>query len=209
VSQALERNDQDVAARLALARLKLDAGVLSAYRRACAALPTDAGPPLSRSIAWACALAPDALPDLGPLLQAAAKAAAAQDHPSLRTHGALLLRAGRHADALKRLGEALKSRGPHATPCEELLLAIAYHHLGQPAEARRWLSQATAWLDAPRAAGRAGAALAAPPGPALPALPGLVLERPDERELLFGLQAWLDVQVLRREAEALIAPPKR
>ena len=30
-----------------------------------------------------------------------------------------------------------------------------------------------------------------------------------ERELLFGWQAWLDVQVLRREAEALIAPAKR
>jgi WD40 repeat protein len=198
VAAALKRDGKAVAALLARARLALDAGDRRGYRAACSALPTGAGGPHAGAVAWACALASGAVPDLKPLLQAAEKGGA------LRAHGALLLRAGRHADALKRLDQALKARGPHVLPCEELLIAIACHHLGQPEDAKRWLARATAWLDAPTAARRAGLGLAAPAGHPFTALPGLLVGRPDERELRFGWQAWLDAQILRREAEALI-----
>jgi hypothetical protein len=207
LSASVKRSPKDVSAQLALARLHADAGNLLAYRRVCAALPKDAVESLPSSVGWVCALAPDALADSKPLLAVAQKNAEAHKGPlALRTHAALLLRAGRYEEAIKRLDEALKARGPHALPLEELLLAIAYHHHKKPVEAQRWLSRATAWLDAPQAARLAAAMLGAPPRRSLGVLPGLLLDRPDDRERLFGWQARLDVQVLRREAEKLLKP---
>jgi tetratricopeptide (TPR) repeat protein len=205
LSQALQRDPRDVRARLAIARAHLHKGDLPAYRAACAALAKGTSAP---EAAWVCALGPNSPEVLEPFLKAAAKGAA-DNHPSLRAHGALLLRAGRHADALKRLDQALKARGPHATPAEELLIALAYHKLGRADDARLWLARARAWMDRPRALNRLGHALSAVPGAPLAALPGLAREAPDPRELLFGWQAWLDVQVLRREAEALLGEGAR
>ena len=63
-----------------------------------------------------------------------------------------------------------------------LWLALAEQRLGRSVEARRWLDEATAWLDKHR--------------------DGM----PDraEEELGLHLHNWLEAHVLRREAEALI-----
>jgi hypothetical protein len=204
VPSASDKDGRDVPALLARARLALDTGAAADYRAVCAALVKESGPH-RRAVAWTCALGPGAVADLGPLLQAADKDAAGKDHAALRTHGALLLRAGRHAEALKRLDEALQERGPHATPVEELLLGITSHNLGHKEDAQRWLARARLWLEAPRAARLAGHGLSALPGTPLAAPPGLGIDAPDPRELLFGWQAWLDVLILRREAETLLA----
>ena len=64
-----------------------------------------------------------------------------------------------------------------------LWLALADRRLGQAEEARRWLDKAQAWLDQYR--------------DGMPA-------RADE-EVGLHLHNWLEAQVLRREAEAMIA----
>jgi len=65
----------------------------------------------------------------------------------LTSLGAALFRAGRHADAVKRLTDT-EPRFQHAkapqltvTYCR-LFLAMAHARLGQPDEARRWLEKA-------------------------------------------------------------------
>jgi WD40 repeat protein/tRNA A-37 threonylcarbamoyl transferase component Bud32 len=203
VDAALKENGKDVPALLARARLEVEAGQLPAYRATCATLPTGADELYARSIAWACCLAPKAVTDLRPMLRIAAKDAERKDPTALRLHGALLMRAGRHAEAVKQLQEARKVRSQEGPPVEELLLAILYHQAGKKPLARRWLGRARMWFEAPRAAQWSGQAIAAVSGRALNAVAGI--ERPDPRELRLGWQAWLDVQLLRREAEGLLA----
>ncbi len=212
LTRAVRLTPKDVQAQLALARVCIAEGDAAGYGEHCAAARAQSGTDLglARQVAWACVLAPDALRELKPLLEAAENDAAdGKDHQSLRTLGGLLLRTGQHADAVQRLDQARSVRDAHATPAEELLLAIALHHRGRHDEARRWLARANFWLDAPREAGRAGRSLAALPAGPLRAVPGLLAERPDPRELLFGWQAWLDLQVLRCEAKALLAADRR
>jgi hypothetical protein len=61
------------------------------------------------------------------------------------------------------LSRSLQSRPSSAPPFEELLLALAHHHLGQGDEARRWLARAEdRLLD--RESLRAGSVLAAGAG---------------------------------------------
>jgi hypothetical protein len=118
------------------------------------------------------------------------------------------LRAGRCEEAVRRLEEALRLRKADAVH-DELLLALACRKLGREVEARRWLAKAAAWMDRYRApAGALGTVGAVPAGP-LPALAALVADRPDPRAAGSdtSLQNWLEMEVLRAEAEAALAPP--
>jgi WD40 repeat protein/tRNA A-37 threonylcarbamoyl transferase component Bud32 len=66
----------------------------------------------------------------------------------LRTLGGLLLRDGKANQALEPLMKALELRtSDRAPPVEELLLALTYHDLKQPEEAKKWLVQAETWID--------------------------------------------------------------
>ena len=72
---------------------------------------------------------------------------------------------------------------PGAAVVNWLWLALANQRLGKTDEARRWLSKAQAWLDQYREG------------------------MPTNAETEYGLHLhnWLEANVLRREAEALIA----
>ena len=106
-------------------------------------------------VAWACALAPDAITDWTTAIALAEKAV--QSDPKfvmyLNTLGAVLYRAGRFDEALARLAEveplvqepseAIKSPPAYTW----FFLAMAQHRLGHADEAKQWLDKAVAWTD--------------------------------------------------------------
>jgi WD40 repeat protein len=196
----------------ALARACLAAGRVPDYRKACADLAVLAADGkdaiLVRRAARACLLAPDAVTDLKPLLAALGEG---DDPDDLALRGGLLLRSGQAGEAAALLEEARRAGGfafhpaaaaglaglpcdagplpavaalaarSQGTPREDLLLALAYHRLERP-EAPHYLERAAAWLDGPRMAG-----------------------------LVLNEEGLLELRLLRREAEKLIAagnPPK-
>jgi WD40 repeat protein/serine/threonine protein kinase len=203
------RDNKDGAAVAAHARTTLVVGKTADYRKACASLAElaadhkDAGAVLRAG--RACLLGPDALDDSKPLLEAVEKAAKDSKEPAeLLVLGGLLLRAGRHEEAVKRLEEACGDR--EETPHEDLLLALAYHQLKNEKEARRCLDRAVLWLERPTvAADVSNAILAGAVGP-WTQLPSLAVPVPDTRSRLMGWEAWLELQILRHEVEALVKP---
>jgi WD40 repeat protein len=213
VARALAANEQHGLARTAHAHLCLAAGDLAGYRKDCAVLLQAAkgnGGPPPAGVLRLCTLAPGAVANLAPHVNQAAQRAAGKDQTCAdrSTLGGLLLRAGRAAEAVKHLEEAIRQRAGD-TVHEELLLALAYQRLGQANEARHWLKRATTWLDGPRQT--VGAARVLAGGGQGPVAALLALQAaspyPDLRGRGLGWQAWLKLQVLRREAEALLKKP--
>jgi WD40 repeat protein len=207
---ALKRDPHDSFALRWQARLFLEAGDRDGYRRSCAALvkahDQTKDPELAQAVVETCTLQEGAVPDLAAILRLAREAAAARKD-DFSAHSALavaLLRAGRHREAAERLQKARELRSQDQPRREELLLAIAQHHLGQAADARRSLDAAVAWLDREqsplRASLLAGVGAAGPLG-LLPALRGQ-----DYDPLLprLGWATCLELRLLRREAEELI-----
>jgi serine/threonine-protein kinase len=160
------------------------------YARACAHMIEacgKAGGPRAYHVARACTLAPGAVPDPSVparLVEAELKAAAGQFW-SLTEQGALHCRAGRFQQAVALFEQSLRAEPKLGrTVLNWLWLALANQRLGKLEEARRWLDKATAWLDQCR--------------DGIPARA--------EEELGLDLHNWLEAQVLRREAEAMIRP---
>jgi tetratricopeptide (TPR) repeat protein len=209
--RALKGDPEESLALRWQARLHLEAGDQAGYRRACAALlkahTETQDPILAQDLVETCTIGAGAPPDLSLLLRLAWTALAGRkgDYPAQAAVGAALLRAGRHREAVERLQKALKLRKEGA-PREELLLAIACHHLGQAADARRWLEKATAWLDheqlPPRVCLLAGSGAAG----SLQLLPALGSEEFDPLRPRLGWAACLDLHLLRREAGILLGP---
>jgi tetratricopeptide (TPR) repeat protein len=138
-------------------------------------------------VARACTLAPDAVGEVslpGRLAETEFKTNAGQVW-TLTEQGALAYRAGRFQEAVPLFEQSLKA---DATPGRAVLnwlwLALANQRLGKAEEARRWLGKAQAWLDQY--------------GDGMPARA--------EAEVGLHLHNWLESHVLRREAEALLAP---
>jgi WD40 repeat protein/tetratricopeptide (TPR) repeat protein/tRNA A-37 threonylcarbamoyl transferase component Bud32 len=136
----------------ALVRLAL--GDSDGYRERCARLLKQLGgtdkAEAANSVAWTCAVAPDALPSYTALADLAQRtlAPAAKDANARNTWAAVLLRCGDAAGAIRRLHEAIALRQPgDADPADWLLLALAHHRLGQDDKARQWLEQAARWMD--------------------------------------------------------------
>jgi tetratricopeptide (TPR) repeat protein len=102
-------------------------------------------PPINL-VAWMCAIGPDAVADprrpvfLAELLLQRLPDEPTTRHAYLNTIGGVCLRAGRYKEAVKHLKNALASTNDGGSKQDWLLLALAYHHLGRPAEARRALS---------------------------------------------------------------------
>ena len=108
----------------------------------------------------------------------------AREFWSLTEQGALAYRAGRFPAAVALFEQSLRADPKLGRAVLNWLwLALANQRLGKAEEARRWLSKVQAWLDQYR-----------------DGMP----DRADE----FGLDLhnWLEAHVLRREAEALLAP---
>jgi hypothetical protein len=193
----------------------LACGDRAGYRAACAEalrrLGKDPTPVEANNAAWVCCVGPGA-PEPGAAVALAEKAVASQPRNNyfVNTLGAALLRAGRPAEAVRRLEECLSLRPPQLDGVhDELLLALACQGLGRDEDARRWLATAATWMDRYRAPARALGTLGAGPAGALPALAALAADRPDPRAAGGdpNLWSWLEMEVLRAEVEAALARP--
>jgi tetratricopeptide (TPR) repeat protein len=183
----LEAHPDHLGLRQALAVLRLATGDADGYRSACRGLVDrldrvrDAG--AAEGVVWTCVLGPGA-PDLGPLRERAEELAAGEKNYSrLNTLGAVLYRAGDYEGAVRRLEEAARAQGKDGTAWDMLFLAMAHQRLGHGPEAKQWLGRAVRWTEQTTA----GTGKGGPPTAGL--TPGEELE----------------LRVLRREAEALVA----
>jgi WD40 repeat protein len=160
-----------------------------------------AGSPLQAG--WVCAILPGE-GDAAKFLTGSEAALGRVPGPEARrTLGALLLRAGRLAEAETILASALKTRAGGARPVEELLLAITRGKLGRAADARRDLDQAVAWFDrlTLRTAVASLAAGSADPLGALSVLGGPLPDVPLPGDATPTLA---ELRLLRAEAEQLL-----
>jgi len=161
------------------------------YRQHCAAMLERSGQPGVRPYhaARACTLAPDSVQD------AALPATKAADELkqfgsqfwSLTEQGVLAYRTGRYDEAAAFLEQSLKADAkPGRAVLNWLWLSLVEHRRGNPAEARTWFEKAATFFEQ------------------YPEYrPGLDDDRTGPG---LHLHNWLEVQVLRREAESLLIP---
>jgi Flp pilus assembly protein TadD len=171
--------------------LCLQKGDVAGHRRCCAALlerfAGTANASIAHRVALACLLRPGAVSDLKLPTKLAERGVAGspRDAWHLLTLGAAHFRAGRHAEAINRLREALEAARDHpnaykyARVLSRLFLAMAYHSVGQAERAREWLDQAVDVID-------------------------FDFPRAGRVPLGDSWHDWIMSQVIRREAEALI-----
>jgi hypothetical protein len=96
-------------------------------------------------LVWVCCLGPDATSDPKGIVTLAERSVApGANADNLRRLGAALCRAGRHAEAVTRLHEAIQAHKGGGLPVDWFWLAIAHHHLNQPDKAREALEQGRA-----------------------------------------------------------------
>jgi WD40 repeat protein/tetratricopeptide (TPR) repeat protein/tRNA A-37 threonylcarbamoyl transferase component Bud32 len=149
-----------------LALLRLHQKDEKGYREACSRLLQSTGPTedaeSANEVAWTCCLAPGAVPDTARVVRLAEQAVADTpgDPVCLNTLGAALYRADRFNEAVGRLEEAVRAHGQGGNPEDLLVLALAYHRLGNAEEAHRWLKKAVRWLDEKTAAQKSPDAVA-------------------------------------------------
>jgi WD40 repeat protein/tetratricopeptide (TPR) repeat protein len=173
--------------------LRVRAGDRAGYRQVCAAALERLGKTedddAAGSVAWTCALAADAVPDYRKPIDLAQRAVRqdAKSHSYAGDLGAVLFRAGRFADALKTLEQSVQLHGRGGDGYDCLFLAMTHHRLSHKDEPARWLQRAGEWIDAAEAG------------------------KLDDLEYKLPL-AWdqrLGLQLLRREAEAMIRGEKK
>jgi WD40 repeat protein/Flp pilus assembly protein TadD len=189
-ARATQLNAFQIGAWEADATLCLYLGDPDAYRKVCAkALRTLKNPngAAQNMVAWMCVLGPlgrGSVADPKQVVPLAEKALASnrQSPNYLHTLGAALYRAGRFDESLRRLNESMKAYGADGRVFDWLFLAMIYSQRGEPGQARRWLDKAVQWLDEST--------------PTQPKDAGLGLPIPWNH--------WMQVQLLRFEAEALI-----
>jgi tetratricopeptide (TPR) repeat protein len=176
------------------ALLRLQVADVEGYRKLCTDMLGDSSSAAKTgaphwAIAWTCALAGDAVVDWRGPLQLAEKDVAgnSKNYRALNQYGAVLYRAGRYEESLKRLTEAgaayrTDDEKTAAIAYNWLFLAMAHHRLGHVEEARKWHDKAFARIDQE---------------------PG---KKPEEPAVATSLP-WnrrLTLQLLRREAEELL-----
>jgi hypothetical protein len=169
------------------AAAQLLAGDRPGYRRACAHMlarcqPT--GPMRPYVVARACTLAPDSTNDPTQLRRRCMKELEGDEAAfwALTEQGAMQFRTFLPRDAVAPLERSLAADGrPGRAVLNWLWLALAHQKLGSPTEARRQLDKAANWLD------QQGG------------------QMPLESNVIGSSRHnWLEAQVLRREAEALL-----
>jgi tetratricopeptide (TPR) repeat protein len=176
----------------ASALVRLAANDLAGYRKACAGMLERLGPSpdldADRWTTWTCVLGPAAVADWGRPLELAQKALAddPKNFDKLLDLGAVLYRAGRLEEAAQRLAEAeAASKGannPGSIIYNWLFQAMTDYGRGRSQEAKRLLAKAVKDIEQP----------------------------PPERPLDGTAIPWnrrLTLQLLRREAEALLKEP--
>jgi tetratricopeptide (TPR) repeat protein len=187
-SKAVELNPDDHRARCLLALARLGAGDRSGYRHACAALLDRFGQAeLPNQALWYLVLAPDAVNDRNRLVHKAEAALRKDPQTGWASTilGATLYRADRFAEAIQRLNEANTAWEQAGTKPAMyspaylwFFLAMTHQRQGDALEARRWLTKAQKWMEQ---------------------------ETQDSRNPAWNRR--LTLQLLRREAEQLLAAP--
>jgi tetratricopeptide (TPR) repeat protein len=112
-------------------------------------------PMAANFVAWACALAPDAVDDYEPVLACAKKAVEARPESDqfLNTLGAILYRAGRNDQAIERLTELDQRRETadgtvQSSPAYTwYFLAMAHQKASNAEQPREYLNKANQWTD--------------------------------------------------------------
>ncbi len=140
--------------------LRLARGDSQGYRKACAALLESSAPkPIPEAdnwVAWTCVLLPDAVKELDRPVKLAEGALRSDpnNHSYSQTLGATLYRAGRFAEAVRRLEETNNAweQDPNklASYCPgytHFFLAMSHHRLGHAQKASQWLDKASKWID--------------------------------------------------------------
>jgi len=101
-------------------------------------------PYTANTVAWSCAMAPDAVADREAPVRLAELAVngapEAQKPMYLNTLGAALYRAGRFQEAISRLEEGMRQSGGEGFE-DWTFLALAHHRLGHDVEAHSWLQR--------------------------------------------------------------------
>jgi WD40 repeat protein/tRNA A-37 threonylcarbamoyl transferase component Bud32 len=131
----------------------LAAGGADGYRRACTLLlerfEQTQDPRVASQVARNCKFGPNAVADLERPVRLAERAVASAPKRAryLNHLGALLYRAGRYEEAVRRLDEARAARGGEGIVFDWVWLAMAHQRLGHGAEARRWFGKVVHELD--------------------------------------------------------------
>jgi hypothetical protein len=151
-ARVLARKPHELSAWSNAALTRLAAGDAAGYCRICADMvhhfERTQDLREANTVAWVCALGPEALADLSPVVLLLTKAAGPNpDADVLNTLGALLYRAGRPEEAVARLNEAIAKRNRVGTVHDWLFLALAYQRLGHESEAHAWLEKAIQHLE--------------------------------------------------------------
>jgi tetratricopeptide (TPR) repeat protein len=100
-------------------------------------------PKIANDVAWSSVMAMSKEPDLGEMVRLAELAVngAPEDAAALNTLGAALYRAGRFAEAVRRLDGGIRKNQGQNIEADWAFLAMAHHRLGHHDEARRWLDR--------------------------------------------------------------------
>jgi serine/threonine-protein kinase len=161
-------------------------GDRSGYRQTCThmlARCQPAGPMRPYLVARACTLAPESIDQPARASRLSQNELLERNQTefwALTELGALRLRTLRQTDSVVFLEKSLAADGrPGRAVLNWLWLALVYHKLGSPSEARRWLDKAANWLDQQ--------------GCRMPA---------EDRIMGSHLHNWLEAHVLQQEAEA-------
>jgi tetratricopeptide (TPR) repeat protein len=150
VAEAVRLMPDDGQLREHLALVLLGSGDRAGWRRSTAAVldrlggTTEAS--TANSVAWACAVGPEATADPAVpvrLAEIAVRGAGGTiNKPNyLNTLGAALYRAGRYHEAIRSLEEGIRLQSGAGVPQDWAFLALAHHRLGHRDEARRWLDR--------------------------------------------------------------------
>jgi tetratricopeptide (TPR) repeat protein len=135
------------------ADLALVSGGPAGYRSACEKMveqfAATKNPSTAYGTAWACAIGPDALPDMTPVVGLARLALESEpaNEEVRKTLGAVLYRAGKHDEAVTELTAALKVSSKGGPWADHLFLAMAQYRLGKTDEAMQSLAAAEKLLD--------------------------------------------------------------
>jgi tetratricopeptide (TPR) repeat protein len=152
-TKSIAESPDDISLHINRLYCHLHAGDLTGYRKDCTELfdhfsgKTDAQ--TANNLVWACALIPDALDDFPRTVKLAERAVSdsPSDYIRLNTLGAILYRAGRYPEAVRRLEEAMQVHGQGGTALDWLFLGMAVYRMGRTEEASQWLKKSYQWIE--------------------------------------------------------------
>ena len=172
--------------------MRLLTGDTTGYRKLCVGMLKRFGATQNTNAAnyvvWTCALAPEAVGDLTPVVQLAEKNATQNPKSwhAFTSLGGAYYRAGRFDAAIENMSKACSLHPAGGNAFNWLFIAMAHHQLGRTNEARVELAKAIQWIEEAE-------------------------KRNVNDPYIISPLPWrysLQLVILRRESEALVSPPR-